>query len=378
MHERLKVAICSNTAWYVYNFRASTIEALLDSGHDVIVCCPHDDYVTRIRSLGADWNHVRMSRSGLNVVEECTTVLDFVRVFRRTGVDIVLNFTPKCNVYGSLAAVFLRVPYVNNISGVGFLFSKPTLAARILKLMYRLTQPRASRVFFQNEDDRRTFIEAKMVTASQSERILGSGVSLSRFQHEPRKWDGCLRCVFVGRLLREKGVGVFMEVASILGNQAEFAFAILGGLDPDNPSAILQTDLDESIATGTITYLGFTDRVEDYLPHYDVVVLPTSYGEGMPKSLMEAAAMGKIVVTSDAPGCRDTVSSESGILLSEPNPAVLREALERLAAISPEDREGMGRAARRLAEAQFSDTGNIAKYLAAVRDALPDGAAIGG
>ncbi len=326
---RPSVVFCANTGWYLYNFRQTTIQALAD-------------------------------------------VVSIVRAFRRLRPDLVFNFTPKCNIYGTLAAGALGIPCVNTTSGVGYLFGRESAAARALQVLYRVTQPRAALVFFQNEQDRELFVSSGYVQPAQARRLMGSGVPLSRFEFAPRPSDGTVRCLFVGRLRSSKGIRVFVDAARVLGAESSiYSFAILGPHDPESPDSVPPQDLEEWVSQGLIEYLGFTDRVEEVLPEYDVVVYPSLYGEGMPRTLLEAAAMGKIGVTSDTRGCREAVTPDSGYVLPEVTADEVCRAIRDYASKDATSRFAMALAARRLAETSFSDESNIRAYVEAAEQVIP-------
>ena len=370
---RATVMLCANTGWYIYNFRASTIKALLGHGYRVAVCCPADAYVPRLVAMGATHYRIRLSRSGTNLSTEISSLLTCTTAFRACRPHIVLNFTPKCNVYGAIAATILGIPFVNNVSGVGYSLSNASWLARVMHTLYSVTQPRARVVFFQNPNDHEVFVQRGYVSASQAKRVYGSGISLTRFAFAPRPYDGKVKCLFVGRLLEQKGVQHFVEAALRLRNAGDFTFAVLGPLDLGSPTAIQPSLLEAWVRTGAVSYLGFTDNVEAFLPHYDVVVLPSVYGEGIPRSLMEAAAMGKVIVTTDHPGCRETVVSGSGYLLSEPSADAICDVLVEFARLTASERYEMAEAGRQLAERRFAEGVNIDAYLEVISDILGAG-----
>lgn len=362
----------ANTGWYLCNFRASTIRALIENGIEVLAVCPHDECTRALEELGARHQAVTLSRGGTNPITECRAVASFLMTFMKERPDAVLSFTPKPNIYAGLAAAMLGIPVINNISGVGYLFGRRTLTALILGFLYRISLRPSFTVFFQNAEDLRRFHSRGYVAREQARRLWGSGVPLDQFSYCPRPPDGVVRCLFVGRLLRDKGIEHFVEAATILRKESDaFAFSVLGPLDPENPSGITSETLETWIRKGDVEYLGVTDEVHRVLPHYDLVILPSLYGEGMPRSLLEAAAAGKIIVTSDHPGCRDAVSHESGLLLEDVSAAGIVGALRRFSSLSPDERASMARAARRLAEDRFSEEANIAEYLRALGRAVP-------
>ena len=270
-----------------------------------------------------------------------------------------------------MAAIFLGIPFINNISGLGFAFRRRGIVAKIVTFLYRITQRFADTVFFQNHDDLQYFVQSGIVPEGIAIRIFGSGVSMKRFSYSPRVDDGKIRCIFLGRLLAEKGILIFAEVARQFANMDErFEFSILGQIDPGSPTGIDLNTVNDWQREGILNYLGMSDYVESVLKNHDVIILPSSYAEGMPKSLLEAAAMGKVVITTDTAGCRETVTESSGYLLRENTAADINRVLTTFANLSVGERYEMGVAARHYAEEKFSDIANIGLYEDAIGRAV--------
>lgn len=366
-----RIVIAANTAWYLYNFRSSTISHLRELGWEVLACCPDGEYSEKLTKLGAKTHHIGVSRKGLNPIGELLTIIQYYRFYKKTRPLIILNFTPKCNIYSSIAAILLRIPFINNISGLGYIFSKGGVIVKIVSLLYRATQRSASSVFFQNNDDLRLFVDSGIVAEKAAIRTFGSGVSLQQFAFSPREQDGIVRCIFVGRLLVEKGVLIFADVArQMMELDERFEFSIVGPIDPGSPSGIDIGLVNSWERQGFLRYLGTSDSVEVILKNQDVVVLPSNYGEGMPKSLLESAAMGKVIITTDTPGCRETVTLSSGYLLRENTVAEIKKFLTDYADLSAREKLEMAYAARAYAEKNFSDHFNISLYEDAIDRAI--------
>lgn len=364
-----RIVISANTSWYLFNFRKGTIKALLEKGCDVIAVAPVDPYSEKLRELGCHFEPLYMDRGSTNPIKDMRTTWHYYQIFLRLKPDLVFNFTPKVNIYSTLAAQFVKAKVVNNIAGLGSLFVSHSLASRIAKLLYRISQPLADFVFFQNEEDRELFIDAGIVKRQFTGRLPGSGVDLSRFTVIPAPDDGVIRFILVARILREKGVELYVEAARQLHQQyPNLEFNLLGFIDEDNPSGISRTQIEQWQNDGIINYLGTTDDVTKILANQDCVVLPSYYREGVPKSLLEAAAMGKPIITTDNVGCRETVEHGCNGFLCEPKNSIsLKNELEKMILLGHQKRLEFGCTGRLKIEKEFDEKLVINAYL----DVLP-------
>ena len=365
----MRIAVVSNTCWYLFNFRLNLMLALQAAGHTVVAVAPDDVYAQRLRDAGVSFEAVPISGGGTHPLRELQSVLRLGAVFRRRRVGLVLSYTPKGNLYSALACIALRIAFVPNVSGLGRAFIRKSLVTQVAKLLYRVTFGRAYRVFFQNLDDMGVFVSSALVQASKAERLPGSGVDLSRFVPAPLVARAAEAPVFllVARMLWDKGVGEYVEAARrVRALHPGACFQLLGFLDVDNPSAISRQQMDEWLAEGVVTYLGRTDDVRSFLMQADCVVLP-SYREGVPRTLLEAAAMARPVITTDAPGCRDTViDGRTGFLCRPADARDLADKLLCFMALTPEERQAMGHRGREFVEENFDERLVIERYLTVV------------
>lgn len=366
----MHIAIVSNTAWYLFNFRLNLMRVLQAAGHTVVAVAPDDAYAQRIRDAGVIFEVVPISGGGTHPVRELQSVLRLGRVFGRHKVELVLSYTPKGNLYSALACIFLGILFVPNVSGLGRAFIRKSLVTWVAKTLYRLTFGRALQVFFQNLDDMAVFINGGLVRSERVERLPGSGVDLSRFVVAPLVMRAANAPVFllVARMLWDKGVGEYVEAAHrVRAQQPGAHFQLLGFMDVDNPSAVPRAQMDEWVAAGVVEYLGPTDDVRPFLGQADCVVLP-SYREGVPRTLLEAAATGRPVVTTDAPGCRDTViDGETGFLCRPADASDLADKLLHFITLTPGQRQAMGQRGRAFVEQNFDEQLVIQRYLEVVR-----------
>lgn len=367
------IAITSNTSWYLYNFRRNTIIALINKGYNVISVAPEDDYSKKLEKLGVKFFHIDIDQGGTNPFRDFKTILRFKRVFYENNIDVVLNFTPKNNIYGTVAAALNGIKVINNIAGLGVLFIDENLTSKIARFLYKFSQRYASKIFFQNEEDRALFLNNNMVRENITDRLPGSGADLSRFKVSPTNDDGIVRFLLIARMLYDKGITQYIEAARTLKYRYDKSveFRLLGFLDVNNPSAVSNTEMQSWVDEGIVTYLGVSDKVEVEIAQADCVVLPSFYREGVPKSLLEAGAMGKPIVTTDNVGCRETVDNGlNGFLCTPRSSASLIDALDKMICMSHQDRLAMGKASRRKIEAEFDEKIVIQKYLDAIDEVL--------
>lgn len=353
-----RVVVTHNTTHYLSLHYSELLSALKAQGMEVIVIAPGDRYVASLEGKGIHCVNLALSQHGMNPAREIRSIISMGRLLRREQPDVLINISIKPVIYGSLAARFLRIPTVcSMITGLGYVFLGHGAARRLLASAaasaYRLALSSNHRVFFQNPDDARFFVERRMVGESQAMVLAGTGIDTARFSPGPAgRRDGPVGYLMVGRLLSDKGVREYVEAARCLkkgGMQARCA--LLGPFD-DNPAAIPPSEVEQWVRDGLIEYLGEKDDVAAVLQDYDVFVLP-SYREGLPRAALEAMAMGKPIVTTDVPGCRETVEQGvNGYLVPAGDAGSLKSAMERFMT----DRgliQDMGRKSRAMAVDRF-------------------------
>lgn len=374
MKKNRLVILSSNSSWYLYNFRKNTILTLLSQGYSVSALSPYDEYSEKLIGLGANHISINVDSGGTDPFKDIITVFDFYKTYRKYKPDVILNFTPKNNIYSTLAAKILGIKVVNNIAGLGTLFISETLSSKIARVLYKYSQNKADFIFFQNEDDRALFKCHRIALEVDSDRLPGSGADLSRFTLSPAPDDGVVRFLLIARMLFDKGISQYVEAARKLkseyGDSVEFR--LLGFLDVDNPSAVSKAKMDEWVAEGIVNYLGTSDNVEAEIVQVDCMVLPSYYREGVPKSLLEAGAMGKPIVTTDNVGCRETVDDGYNGFICEPrSSASLTDTLNKIIQMSHDERLALGANSRTKIENEFDEKIVIEKYLRVVERLAP-------
>lgn len=363
-----KVVISVNTSWNVVNFRAGLVRALVAAGFEVVVIAPEDAYSARLGDLGCRFVPLAMDNQGASPRRDFGLFLRFRRLLAAERPIAFLGYTVKPNVYGSLAALSLGIPTINNVSGLGTAFIRQSWLTSVVKLLYRLALRRASRVFFQNEEDRALFVRDGLVPAPVAAVLPGSGIDLQHFATSelPKARPGPV-FLLVARLLVDKGVNEYVEAARRVRQRHPHArFQLLGFLDVENRTAIGRATLESWVGEGTIEYLGAADDVRPFIGAADCVVLP-SYREGTPRTLLEAAAMARPLIATDVPGCRDLVEpGVNGYLCKARDPADLAAAMLRFIEHSPAERQAMGMHSRRLVEQRYDERIVVDRYLEVV------------
>jgi glycosyltransferase involved in cell wall biosynthesis len=387
-----RVMIALNLAWNLVNFRAGLIRALVAAGYEVVAVAPPDEYAPQLAALGCRFVPLPMDNQGTHPGRDLLLLGRFVRLLRRERPAVFLGYTVKPNVYGSLAAHALGIPVVNNIAGLGAVFIRDSVVTRVVRGLYRLALGRSRRVFFQNDEDLRLFVEGGLVRPEVTGRVPGSGIDLGRFAPVGLPWGGAqggaalspdpaparergesggggIRFLLIARMLWDKGVGEYVEAARrVKRRYPDVEFGLLGFLDVKNPAAISREQMDAWVAEGVVNYLGVSDDVREQIAEADCVVLP-SYREGTPRTLLEAAAMARPLIATDAVGCREVVEDGvNGYLCRVKDADDLAKKMERMIGLSDDERTEMGRRGREKVEREFDERFVIEAYLKAIRE----------
>jgi glycosyltransferase involved in cell wall biosynthesis len=369
----MKIIICVNTAWNLVNFRAGLIRAMVAQGHEVIAVAPPDDYAPRLAELGCRFMPLPMHNGGTHPGRDAMLFLRFVRLFLRERPDVYLGYTVKPNVYGSLAARWLGIAVINNIAGLGAVFIKDGWLVRLVRWLYRVALARSAKVFFQNEDDRQLFIGDGLVRADVTGLLPGSGIDLARFSVQPlMAWNGNarkFRFLLIGRMLWDKGVAEYVEAARLIhARWPQAECCLLGFVDVQNPAAVSSAQMETWVRQGVVKYLGVRDDVRAEIAAADCIVLP-SYREGTPRTLLEAAAMGRPIITTDAVGCREVVDDgQNGYLCKLRDATDLADKMRQMLGLTQAQRQQMADHGRRKMEREFDEQIVINKYMDVICD----------
>jgi len=344
------------------------VKALLADGHEVHTIAPHDDYTHFLTEAGCIHHDLKMDSRGANPIKDFLLVFELLSAYRRVKPDVILHYTIKPNVYGTIAAAILRIPSINNVCGLGTIFLKKNLVSSIAIGLYRFAFLFPKKVFFQNPDDRDLFISKKLINSSAADLIPGSGIDLTRFVPSDFKRNQTFTFLLVSRLITDKGVHEFIDaIRQLKATGIDAKFQILGAKDPRHKRGIKLEVIDEWINSGAVEYLGTAKDVRPFIQQADCIVLP-SYREGTPRTLLEAASIAKPIITTDVPGCHQVVTDgHNGLLCKLKDSTDLASKMRAMTRFDDKTLKTMGLNGRKKAELEFDETIVINKYLRAIR-----------
>jgi glycosyltransferase involved in cell wall biosynthesis len=362
------VLIVSNTAWNIFNFRSRLIQTLIGQGFRVVAAAPPDSYAPRVEQLGCTFRALPMDNAGTNPFRDLMLFYRLRSLLRTEAASVLLTFTVKPNVYGAMAAWSLGVPIICNVTGLGTAFLRRNWMSMTVSSLYRFALHRACHSFFQNSDHYDEFVAHGLAPKERSSLLPGSGIDTDRFAPQPKPPSETFTFLLFGRMLLDKGIGEYVNAArKIRSDFPDAKFCLMGFVDVANRSAIPIQEIKAWVDEGTITFLPEREDVREIISHCDCVVLP-SYTEGMPRSLLEAAAMGKPLIATDVPGCRQVVEDGvNGFLVRARDVSSLADKMAKMLTISPDERHRMGENARNKMVGKFDERIVLKHYLDQIR-----------
>lgn len=360
----MKIGVVLNTSWNVYNFRMGVIRALQEKGHKVVVIAPCDTYSDRLIEAGCEFHEVKMDSRGANPIKDFGLIIELYNIYKKVRPDVLLQYTIKPNIYGTIAASRLKIPVINNVCGLGTVFLKKGFVPWLAQMMYKFAFRLPKKVFFQNQDDFQLFINKGLVKERIADLVPGSGINMDAFKVSKRGTTNTFTFLMVSRLIHDKGVLEFVDAVKLLKQKGVNAnFKLLGPTDPRGiEPSLIKSWVDQNI----VEYLGRTDDVQPFLHEADCVVLP-SYREGTPRTLLEAACVEKPIIATDVPGCNHVVKDGyNGLLCRLKDPSDLAEKMHRMLHFTKESRNQMGANGREQVKTNFDERIVISKYLEAI------------
>lgn len=341
----------------MYNFRKAVLSHFLEKGYQVTVAAPYDEiYFPLLQELGCEVFAVDLEAKGVNPLKDLELTRQYVQLMRRLQPVLSITYTIKPNIYGSIAAQWTRTPHLPITTGLGYAFTHQSLVSRIIRGLYRFAFRKAPKVFFLNETDCADFLNARLIRPEQGYILPGEGIDLVAFTPEPYpSATAPIRFLLIARLLGDKGLREYVEAARLLKKRnPAVEFQILGEFWNENPTAIQPSEMEQWVQEGVVSYLGYTPDVRPLIAQASCVVLP-SYREGLPRTLLEGAALARPLIATDTPGCRDLVQDGKNGFLCVPRDAQsLAHAYERFLTLTHEERERMGQASLNLVKERFS------------------------
>lgn len=344
-----KILFFANSTWYLTNFKMGLMKRLEEIGYKVILLAPQTD-----SELPFEFHAIKVRGTGRNPLQDAFLYFQIKTKLKEISPDLVINYTVKPNIYATLAAKSLGIPSIINIAGLGVFFRKNNLSAKIIRFLYKISSQKADFIFFQNKDDKEIF--TKLYNNKKYHILPGSGVDLQKFQPTKFKRNEVFTFLFLGRLIKEKGIYELIEAIQKVRKIHNAELRILGFTDVDNPTAISKKEVQNWHDMGIIRYMGFTDNVYDYILDCDCVILPSYYGEGVPKSLLEAASMAKPIITTDHIGCKEAVDDGvTGFLCAVKNADDLADKMLKMIELPDDELEKMGNNGRKKMEKEFDE-----------------------
>jgi len=355
--EQLKrlIALSNSTSEYVYRFRLPIIKALLSRGYRVCVVAPPDDYTELLKEQGCEFLPFALDNKGVNPFREAGTIFRYYKTYKSLQPDVILQYTSKPNIYGSIAARWLNLPCINNIAGLGTAFVNNNILTLIVKFLYRFSLRSAYKVFFQNRDDMELFKELSIVDTRQAGLLPGSGIDLDAFSpsYIPHERSSTV-FVLIARVMWEKGIREFAEAARILKmHGCNIECILIGQVDEEDPRAVPVDTIREWEHQGLLQWMGKQQDVRRYVQEADCVVLP-SYREGTPRTLLEAASMGKPIIAADSIGTREPVEDGvNGYLCRKKSAEDLAYKMRKIVEMDHSERKRMGVRGREKMEREY-------------------------
>ncbi|MBT9137758.1 MAG: N,N'-diacetylbacillosaminyl-diphospho-undecaprenol alpha-1,3-N-acetylgalactosaminyltransferase [Syntrophomonadaceae bacterium] len=371
-----KILIVSSTTQTLYNFRIGLLRALRDNKFDVRAIAKREEFDKKLEEEGFKCIFLQyLDRKGVNPIEDIKLMLELRRIYREEKPDLIIHYTIKPNIYGSIVSRFTGTTSFCMITGLGYAFTKKGVLLKVVKLLYKISLGFTKKIFFQNDDDRKLFIEEGIAPSDKSV-LLSGGVDTEYFSPEVcrnlnKKNSNNLSFLLIARMLWDKGIGEFVKAAGIVKKRfPDTEFQLLGFIDKGNPSVIPEGKIKDWEREGLIKHLGSTDDVRPFICKSSCVVLP-SYREGIPHSLLEAMAMAKPIITTDSAGCKEVVENgKNGFLVPVKDAEALASAIERFINLSEVRKIKMGEYSREKAIKEFDEKPIIKICLKHIEDAL--------
>ncbi len=361
-----KVLILTNHALGLHNFRKELLVRLIEDGYEVHVSLPNHKLVTQIAELGCHIHDSKLKRRSINLLEDIKLLFEYIKLTRKLKPDAIITYTIKPNVYGGIVARLFRKPHIANITGLGSTFQRRgSFLYKVAKFLYSRSLKKSDFVFFQNENNREVFLSEKIVISDQAVLVNGSGVNVDEFNYIERSYVGSIRCLFISRLMKEKGINEFLDAVELVGdNNGRITYGLLGFFE----EKAIEERVISLVDKGLIQYLGVSYDMKKIYKNADLVVLP-SYHEGMSNVLQEAAATGLPTITTDINGCKEIVDHQiTGYLCRVKDSEDLADKIKMFIRLLPEDMIELGKNAREKMVSEFNRKHIIDVYMDKIKE----------
>lgn len=361
-----KILILANLDVGLYNFRRELLEALIGAPFEVHIALPMGEMIPKLEEMGCIFHETKLERRGMNPFHELKLIRRYRQIIREVGPDVALTYTIKPNLYGGSMLAAAKVPYITNITGLGTAVEGDGLLQKFTIRMYRHAMRAVSCLFFQNETNE-AYFTARKIAPGKHRRIPGSGVNLERFTYQKYPPEQApVSMLFISRVMREKGIDEFMEMAQVIKKEyPQTEFHILGFCeDDDSAPDSYRNRIRHLEEQGVLHFEGMQEDVRPFIKNSQCTIHPSFYPEGMSNVCLESAASGRPVITTDRPGCRDTIEDgKTGLLVKEQDSADLIRAVRQFLELPYEERKQMGIRAREKMEKEFDRKLVVNSYL---------------
>lgn len=359
----MKIAFVTNTCWNIYNFRKGLVHHFIGNGDEVIAIAPRDQYTEKIEKWGVRFIEIPLDGTGVNPLKDASYLIKLIRIFRHEKPTVSLSYTIKSNIYSSIAGKITKVPTICNVSGLGTVFLVKGIVGRFAIQLYKSAFKFSDFIFFQNEDDRKLFTSVVSVDPNLIGMLPGSGINLKEFEFSIPTIEIPTKFLMVSRLIIEKGVREFAEAASEFVGNEDVSFTLIGNLDLSHSRTIQKEEVQKWIEEKWINYEEHSDNVAEVIKKHEVVVLP-SYREGTPRSLLEGAAIGRALLASNVPGCKEVIKeSYNGFLFKERSAKSIIDKVRLYLSLSKKEKLKLSSNSRKLVEEQFDENYVIQQYV---------------
>ena len=355
-----RILFLSNHFITLYSFRKELITRLAQEGYDIYISTPEDPDNKFFEDLGCKVITTYMDRRGVNPKNDFRTILEYRKIMKQVNPDIIFSYTIKPNIYGSLVSNLLGYKQVCNITGTGATFLNDNGVSKIAKMMYRMTIKKCYKVFFQNTGDRDFFIENDMI-GNNYDMLPGSGVNLEQYHLTPFPDDEVIRFIFIGRVMKLKGIDQYLEAADIIHERYPNTEFLIAGWNEEKEYI---EKVQQYVNKGAVNYIGFQDNIGEWIEKCQCTILPSHGGEGVPNVLLESAASGRVCIASSINGSKDVIDDGiTGFIFEKENAADLIDKIERFLILSNSERAKMGLAGRHKVETEFNREIVVKKYI---------------
>lgn len=362
MKKDKKILILCNSSTGLYRFRKELIKKLIENGNKVIVSTPKNSYIEELENLGCEIVETKIDRRGINPLKDLKLLSFYKKLIKKINTEKIITYTIKPNIYGGIAARKNKVDYYANITGLGTAFQNKNLIHKVVSTLYKFALKKANTVFFENEGNKNVFVKEKITDERKFVVLNGAGVNLDLFPYKPLKESDLISFLFIGRIMKEKGVNELFETATKIKEEFQnIEFNFIGGFEENYKEKI--EDLEKN---DIIKYHGMQSDVQSFIEKSHCVILP-SYHEGMSNALLESASMGRPLIASNINGCKEAIiENKSGFLCETKNVDSLYKAIKKYIELPFEEKQKMGKLSRKHMEENFDKRKVVEKTILAM------------